>query len=522
MASLFGSNGEKPAPENATANVNEKVNVVTYGSDVESSGVSSGNNDIDDLPDPDVGKTDEERAALDRALLWKIDFWLIPWLSLLYLLSFLDRTNIGNARVAHMEPAIGMVGRDYNNALTIFFVSYALAEPVTNVLLKRYTPRVFFTAIILLWGICMTLMGTVSNKAGLLACRFFLGLAEAGLFPGVNYYLSCWYRRSELGMRAALFFSAAALAGSFGGLLAAAISKMNGVGGYEGWRWIFILEGILTVFVGLFCWWMINDFPDTARFLTAEEKLRTLRRIAADNQTRAETEKLDMKYVKAAIGDWKTWGYAVIYMGCLCPLYSFSLFLPTIMLGMGYKDTRAQLMSVPPYAAAAAMTVFIGWLADRTRWRGYCNMAVSFMGCVGFAMLLATQNPHVQYAGTFLGAMGIYPTVSNSLTWASNNVEGVYKRGVMVGIVVGWGNLNGVVSSNIYIKSENPHYRTGHATVLAYMLVCLFGGSIFMHFMLRRENKLRKSGRRDHWMEGKTAEEVRMMGDVRPDFIYTL
>jgi len=278
----------------------------------------------------------------------------------------------------------------------------------------------------------------------------------------------------------------------------------------------------MTVFVGLFCWWMVFDFPDTARFLTADEKLRALRRLAADNQARAETEKLSRKYVFAAVKDWKTWGYAVLYMGCLCPLYSFSLFLPTILLGMGYEGTQAQLMSVPPYAAAASMTVFIGWLADRTGWRGYCNMAISFTGCVGFAMLLSTQNAHVQYAGTFLGAVGIYPTVANSLSWASNNVEGVYKRGVMVGIVVGWGNLNGVVASNIFLKEEKPHYRTGHATVLAYMLVCLFGGSVVMHLALRRENRLRRAGKRDHWLEGKDAEGLRMMGDVRPDFMYTL
>lgn len=153
-----------------------------------------------------------------------------------------DRTNIGNARLANMEEDLGMGGHDYNNALTIFFISYALAEPVTNVLLKRLTPRVFFTGIILLWGLIMTMMGLVKNYGALLACRFLLGLAEAGLFPGVNYYLSCWYKRSELGLRAATFFSAAALAGSFGGLLAAAIALMDGLGGMDGWAWIFIIE----------------------------------------------------------------------------------------------------------------------------------------------------------------------------------------------------------------------------------------------------------------------------------------
>lgn len=125
-------------------------------------------------------------------MVWKMDKWLIPWLSLLYLLSFLDRTNIGNARVANMEKEIDIdpAGRGYNDALTIFFISYAGFEPLTNIAIKKWSPRVFFTAIILAWGTIMTLMGLVQNKAGLLACRWFLGIAEAGLFPGVNYYLS--------------------------------------------------------------------------------------------------------------------------------------------------------------------------------------------------------------------------------------------------------------------------------------------------------------------------------------------
>jgi nitrate/nitrite transporter NarK len=266
---------------------------------------------------------------------------------------------------------------------------------------------------------------------------------------------------------------------------------------------------------------MVFDFPDTARFLTADEKLRAMRRLRADNQVRATEEKISRKYVYQAIKDWKTWVYALQYMGCLCSLYSFSLFLPTVLVGMGYSGNKSQLMSVPPYAVAAAMTVFVGWLADRTKWRGYCNMVVSLVGCVGFAMLLASDNPHIQYAGTFLGACGIYPSVPNTLTWASNNVEGSLKRGVMVGIVVGWGNMNGVVSSNIYNAKDKPRYLTGHAIVFAYMFFCLFGGTVIMHFMLKRENKLRKAGKRDHWVEGKTEEEIRDMGDVRPDFIYT-
>lgn len=353
--------------------------------------------------------------------------------------------------------------------------------------------------------------------------------------PGVNYYLSCWYKRSELGLRAATFFSAAALAGSFGGLLAAAIAQMDGIGGKDGWAWIFIIEGLATMFVGAFCWWMVFDWPDTARFLTPDERMRIRRRLAEDKQS-STGEEYDKRHIYAALKDWKTWGYAFIYMGCLCPLYAFSLFLPTILRGMGYTGTRAQLLSVPPYACAATMTIFIGWLADRTRWRGYCNMVVVTFAIVGFIMLIVSKQPKVQYAGTFLGllvcrtlitaadfelgAIGIYPTIANTLSWASNNIEGVYKRGVVIGIVVGWGNLNGVVSSNIYISTESPRFWTGHGTVLAYLIVCLLGGTLFMHFMLKRENARRRSGQRDNMHEGKTREEIWVAGDNRPDFIY--
>jgi MFS family permease len=453
--------------------------------------------------------------------MWKVDMWLIPWLSLLYLLSFLDRTNIGNARLAGLEDDIGMVKGDYNMALTIFFISYAVAEPVTNALLKRLTPRIFFTAIIIAWGIIMTLMGLVKNNAGLLAARFFLGVAEAGLFPGVNFYLGCWYKSSEIGVRSSIFFSAAALAGSFGGLLAAAIAKMEGVGGMPGWAWIFILEGLATIFAGVFCWWMVFDWPDTARFLTHEERIRVQRRLILDRQGRI-AEDFDKAYIYAGLKDWKTYGFMAIYAGCLCPLYAFSLFLPTILGGMGYKGTKAQLLSVPPYAVAAVLTVSVGFLADRTRWRGYCNMATVTVGIVGFVMLLATDDPQIQYAGTFLGAAGIHPTISNTLSWVNNNTEGSLKRAFVLGMVVGWGNLNGVVSSNIYIDDEKPRYWSGHAVIIGYQAVFLLGGTIFMHIAFRRMNANRKAGKMDEKWAAMSQEQRWIAGDLRPDFVYTL
>lgn len=192
------------------------------------------------------------------------------------------------------------------------------------------------------------------------------------------------------------------------------------------------------------------------------------------------------------------------------------------------------------------MTVFIGWLADKTQQRGLCNIGISLFGIVGFIMLLSSQNNGVKYAGVYLGALGIYPCIANTIVWTSNNIEGVYKRGVVMGIVIGWGNINGVVSSNIYIN--DPEYYEGHGTVLAYLALFLCLGSIVTRQLLVRENKARKSGKRDYLTEGKSEAEIadmadgdaryvlqpfdalfrRLLDDVltndwcRPDFIYTL
>lgn len=297
---------------------------------------------------------------------------------------------------------------------------------------------------------------------------------------------------------------------------------MDGIGGKPGWAWIFILEGLLTVVAAIISFWAVQDFPDEAKFLSEEDRARVVRRLKLDKQASANHEEFKLTYLWAALKDWKMWLGMAIYMGCDMPLYAFSLFLPTIVAELGWNKSvvQSQLMSVPPYVAAAILTVVIGFVADRTRQRGLCNIMVSTVGIVGFCMLIGSSSSAVKYAGTFLGALGIYPCISNTITWMANNTEGVYKRGVVLGFVIGWGNLNGVVSSNIYF--DPPRYYQGHGVILAYMGIFLLGGSVLMTTLLRLENRKRRQGKRDYRLEGKSAAEIEALGDKRPDFMYTL
>ena len=205
---------------------------------------------------------------------------------------------------------------------------------------------------------------------------------------------------------------------------------------------------------------------------------------------------------------------------------------------LGYSTTDTQLLSVPPYAAAALLTIAVGFIGDRTKQRGLCTMAVSPLAIIGFGMLLGSTRRSVKLAATFLAAMGIYPCIPNTITWVANNTQGVYKRGVTLGIAMGWANLQGVVISNVYRGQDAPRFIPGHAVVTAYLTICLFGGAVLHYTLLRRENNLRRKGKRGHIVDGKSEKEIAEMGDqryvcvrcrwrsltntTRPDFLCTL
>ncbi len=178
-------------------------------------------------------------------------------------LCFLDRTNIGNARLDNLESDLGLVGIQYNDCLAILFPFYIAAEIPSNMMMKRTRPSIWLTIIMVCWSAAMIGQGFTKSYAGLMATRVFLGLFEGGLYPGVNYYITQWYCRDECGLRMALFFSAATLAGAFGGILARGIAEMSGVGGLHAWAWIFILEGLLSIIVSFSAYWLIYDYPST-------------------------------------------------------------------------------------------------------------------------------------------------------------------------------------------------------------------------------------------------------------------
>ncbi|KAM0452491.1 hypothetical protein ACHAPV_009525 [Trichoderma viride] len=477
------------------------------------------------------GTTLESFSHLDeKKILRKMDLRLIPMLALLYLLSFLDRGNIGNAKIEGLQEDLNLSPDQYNWCLTVFFFTYAAFEVPSNLLLKKLRPSVWLPTIMVAWGTVMTLMGIVRNYHGLLVARIFLGVTEAGLFPGVAYYLTMWYCRHEIQFRQALFFSAASIAGAFSGLLAFAIAKMDGVAGLEGWRWIFILEGIVTVIAAVLAFFILQDFPETATFLTEEERAFVVFRlkyqaqagnIDADQVQVAQAEEFKWEYVWSAFKDWQIWVSIIMYWGVVCPLYGISLFLPTIIKNLGYTANKAQLMTVPIYITAAILAVIVAYVSDRVGKRSPFIITLYCFLIVGFSMCISTSNPKVVYGGVFITACAIYPAFPGVISWLANNLSGSYKRSAGMAMQIGIGNLGGAMAANFYRQKDGPRYILGHALELGFIGAGIIAALVLV-FSYTQINRKREAKVARGELDQYSAEELSSKGDKALTWRYML
>lgn len=210
--------------------------------------------------------------AAEKKLLLKLDAFFVPIIMLVYLSCFLDRSNIGNVKIAGMPKDIGATTQQFSTAVSIFYATYVAFEAPWAILMKKLTPRVLLTTLCVVWSLTTVFSGFITNIAGLYVARLVLGACEGGLFPGLNLYLTMVYKREEQAKRVSYLFVCTALSGAFGGLLAYVILKMDGVAGYPGWKWVYIIEGIASVLVGFAVWFGLPSDPSNAYFLNEEER----------------------------------------------------------------------------------------------------------------------------------------------------------------------------------------------------------------------------------------------------------
>ncbi|PIL23086.1 MFS general substrate transporter [Ganoderma sinense ZZ0214-1] len=407
-----------------------------------------------------------------KRVLWKLDSRLLPVACTLYFLCSLDRTNIGttvysnpfgpadgdvaiavtgNAKIAGLVADLHLTGVQFNLCVAILLIPYSLLDVPA---LKKIGPSRWLPLSMVLWGCIMVSMSFVKNFGGIMTARVFLGAAEAGILPGLTYYLSAWYPKASLAKRIGILYAGSTLASAFGGLLAFAIEKMNGIGRLAGWSWIFLLEGLLTVLVATLLHFCMHDYPENAAFLSKAERDWLLDTIRGD--TVGLSRHFKREFVIQALRDPQAYIHAVIFFFTALPALSFPIFLPTIINGLGFSSTNAQLLSIAPNATGCVFTLAVCYLSDRLRARGPFILAGSAVAIVGYAIVLGTKTPAAQYAGTIVVGAGLLPSVACQLAWMGGMFGGEVKRAVAIALIVGCGNLGGVVASFIYRQQDSP------------------------------------------------------------------
>ncbi|KAK4155594.1 major facilitator superfamily domain-containing protein [Chaetomidium leptoderma] len=470
----------------------------------------------DQLGESQVQFDPKAEARLRR----KLDLYVIPTIALLYLFCFIDRANIGNAKIAGLDKDLGLKGYDYNALLSVFYISYIVFEIPSNIMCKWVGPGWFIPAISLGFGVSSLLTAFVHNFAEAAGLRFVLGIFEAGMMPGIAYYLSRWYRRSELTFRLSLYIVMAPLAGAFGGLLASAILSLDHFGSLHGWRMIFAIEGIITIGLSLISFLTLTDRPETASWLTQEEKELAIARIKSERVATTEVlDRMDTKKLMKGILSPVTLATSFMFLLDNITVQGLAFFAPTIVRAI-YPDKSTimqQLFTVPPYVVGGLFTLIlplISWYLDR---RQIVMIACTPMVIIGYSMFLGTTNSTARYAATFLLSSSTFALGPLSNSQVSANVVSDTARSSAIGMNVMMGNIGGLIATWSYLPWDGPNYPIGNGLNLASCCGILFVTTATL-FWMKWDNKKREGRSAEEELAGMSQQEIQDLDWKHPDF----
>ncbi|EGG12405.1 uncharacterized protein MELLADRAFT_32692 [Melampsora larici-populina 98AG31] len=445
---------------------------------------------------------------MNRKIVRKIDIHTMPILSLLWLSCFIDRTNIGNAKIAGLEKDLGLKGIQFNIGLAVFFLTYVTSEIPSNLLIGRFGIKNWLTFLVCGWGIVTLCSAFMTNYATFIVTRLLLGkfscLFEGGMLPGMVLYLSTLYRKNELQLRIGILISCVALGGAFSGLLAYGIQRMNGIRHQPGWAWVFILEGLLTIVFSIIGWFILCPSIASARFLDiyekdfADDKTAERNQRPSDHSDSPEVEHFEWAEVRRGLRDPQAWMTGLAVMALLVELYTFR------------------------------MVIVVARVSDKARIRGPLVLVLLPISVAGYILACLSRSPRVRYASVFLMTTGIFPSLACFLTILPNNSSGVTKRATTIAVQIMIGNVAGFIAPFVYTNAahQGPRFVKGHKIALTFVCaawLCTAANVLYCW----KENIARKAGKRDHiaweyWKQRDEGTTKSPIGDRDPTFLYTL
>ncbi|KAF8627182.1 hypothetical protein AX15_004500 [Amanita polypyramis BW_CC] len=417
-------------------------------------------------PNAEFGGT-EARKALEKKLLLKLDLRM-SIMVVIYILNYIDRNNAAAARLKGFEADLHLRGQEFATLLSILYVGYIIMQIPSNMFLNYIgRPSLYLPACMIIWGMISCLTGSF---VGALLTRFFLGFVEAAFFPGALFLISKWYKREELGLRTAILYCGNIISNAFGALIASGILQgLPGKLGHAAWRWLFYIEGAITIFFAVLAIFILPDFPTTTKWLSPQERALAVKRMEEDAGVgdQEETEGHG-NGLRLAITDWKVWWLAFMMTSQVVAL-SFNAYFPTLTATLGYNTTISLVLVAPPFIFTTILAYFWSRHSDKVQER-FWHIVLSYgLGIVGFiiGISVSPKNIAARYVSLFLMAQS-YAGFIVAYTWISNSIpRPPSKRAVALALINAFSQLGNIAGSYVWPKTWGPTYRYSFAICIA-------------------------------------------------------
>ncbi|EEH38746.1 hypothetical protein PAAG_08473 [Paracoccidioides lutzii Pb01] len=482
------------------------------GSDIEKPSYDPSATYVNNNVSQDIDVDSVYSYAEQRKIIHRIDRRLVSMCGLGYCISLMDRTNLSVAAIAGMIQELRLdIGYRYSLVALVFFITYIVCQPPMTAVIRKVGPRIFLGVIVITWGICLIGFGLSRNWHQLTILRALLGLLEAGFFPGTVYLLSTWYSRYEVQKRYSIFYLIGCVASALSGILAFGFSQMAGLRGYRGWRWIFIMQGVLTVIVGIIIYIFLVDFPDKAhkawRFLTKEECAFVIRRLNKDRGD-ADAEPFSIrKFLRPAL-DLKIWAFGMIFFCLTTVTYSIAYFLPIILHNnLGFSIGASQCLVAPPFVLAGILMFVTSYLGDKHQTRAPVLVFNSLISIIGLPIMGFGRINAVRYFGVFLATAGVNANIPCTLAYQANNIRGQWTRALASTTLVAMGGIGGIAGSLVFRSQDAPAYIPGiYASITCQVLLLIIVGMLSLYF----------------WRCNRKADRGELVIEGSPSFRYTI
>ncbi|OKL62497.1 hypothetical protein UA08_02534 [Talaromyces atroroseus] len=442
-------------------------------------------------PSPSSDESRVETAAhfnaeLEKRILGKADFWLVGFYSLVYIFRVIDSGNYSNAAIINLEHGTG-IKKELNLSpsqwawsLSIFSYSYMIFEPTNTILLKKFRPSIWMFVLIFSWGVCACCVGAAQDFKGLMCVRFAIGMAEAGFYPSVLYHMAFWYKPAEMPWRIALFYSLGQVSSALSGLLAYAISFMDGIGHLAGWRWLFILEGLPALVLAFVALFWLPDYPESAKMLTKEERAFATDRLSGIAAPSGKDNKhWDMDALKSMINTPTVYTFAIYWIAHGIGGFGIQYALPTVVYELGFTSTaNSQLMNIPPYVACFIFLNTVGYMIHRKWIRPWTTavairLSVEGTTIICYIILITVPNSVVKYLALIVAtacAGSAYPVIWPERIRA---LEGTIAAGIGIGFTNAMAQFSGIVGPHVYSTVFGPTYRVSYVICLVFLIVAI-------------------------------------------------